>query len=62
MISIAERYVPPENLPDAVTYPSSSIGTPSGSCDTVNSAPRSYGIESKPHEWTRRAPEPSARS
>ena len=43
------------------TYQSTiEIGTPSGSCSTVNCTPRSYGIESKPHECTSRAPLRSA--
>ena len=52
----AERIVPPETAPRAITYADSAIGTSSGSCDTVHRAPSSWGIESKPHECTIRAP------
>jgi hypothetical protein len=52
----AESNVPPEAVPPARTKPSTSSGTPSGSCSTVNCAPRSWGIESKPQACTIRAP------
>ena len=52
----AEWNVPAEGLPPARTNPRTTSGTPSGSCSTVNSTPRSCGIESKPHACTSRAP------
>src|SRR5258707_349403 len=33
------------------------MGVPLGNCCTVNSAPRSCGMESKPQQCTRRAPD-----
>ena len=56
MMWTAEWKVPPENDPLAMPNPRSVIGTSSGSWETVNRAPRSQGIESKPHECTIRAP------
>ncbi len=53
----AEWKVPPEAIAPARTTPRSLIGSVEPSCCTVNQAPRSCGIESKPHACTIRAPD-----
>ena len=54
---MAECSVPPENVPPrADVARQARSGHRSGSCATVNSAPRSCGIESNPQECTSRAP------
>ncbi len=59
---IAEWKVPPEKAALLRSMPRIRTGTPSGSCCTVNSAPRSCGIESKPQACTSRAPVSTARA
>ncbi len=57
---MAEWKVPPENIPLARTTPRTVTGPEAASCWTVKRAPRSCGIESKPHACTIRAPVRSA--
>ena len=59
--SSAEAKVPPESVALLRTMPRIRSGTPGGSCWTVNIAPRSCGMESKPQACTIRAPVSTAR-